>query len=266
MSVDSEVNGALVLGVAHDLGNLLGAAELRLQLPDDDGVQAARELLRDARALLARLRSLGGQHPRPAPLDLGAMALDAVALAWPGLRLQAAERGARVQVAVAGVQRGLPPVMGDGVGLRQAILNLLINACEAMPVGGTITVATFREEGMVGLSIEDEGTGIDPALFDKIFAPHFSTKARAGAGMGLAMVRQTVCELGGTVTARNRDQRGCRFELRLPARDPVVGAQPAARRRAAQVHPISAAAASAPMASDRVCVASQSSTLRGRAR
>jgi signal transduction histidine kinase len=104
------------------------------------------------------------------------------------------------------------------------LVNLTLNALEATPEGGTLRVACFGEATdeapggggeRVGVSIEDSGPGIAPALRDRIFEPFFTTKAR-GSGLGLSIVHAIVAQHGGTISVEAGDAGGARFVLLLP--------------------------------------------------
>ena len=109
----------------------------------------------------------------------------------------------------------LLPIRGDEARLRGAFLNLLRNAREATPGGGSITVRTRPLEGCVELQIRDTGGGIPPGDLTRIFEPFYSTKER-GTGLGLAFTQQVVEEHGGTIRCDSALGRGTLFTLRFP--------------------------------------------------
>ena len=110
----------------------------------------------------------------------------------------------------------LPATRGDEAQLRAVFLNLLRNAREAMPGGGTITVRTRPAEGGVEAEVGDTGGGIPPGDLTRIFEPFYSTKER-GTGLGLAFTQQVIEEHGGTIRCESAVGRGTVFTLRLPA-------------------------------------------------
>ncbi|MGD0839226.1 MAG: ATP-binding protein, partial [Polyangia bacterium] len=115
-----------------------------------------------------------------------------------------------------GAEPGLPEVVVDESQIRQALLNLIRNAKEAMPAGGSIAVEVARTaEGMVGLALSDSGSGISREDLDRIFEPFFSTKAK-GTGLGLALVQQIVLEHGGRIDVACPGAGGTRFTIHLP--------------------------------------------------
>ena len=102
----------------------------------------------------------------------------------------------------------------DGEQLKQVALNLLLNAMQAMPEGGNITVYTWEDSASFGFSVEDEGIGISDEEKEKIFEPFFSTK-KEGTGLGLAVAKQLVEGMSGTIDITPGEE-GSRFDVRIP--------------------------------------------------
>lgn len=104
--------------------------------------------------------------------------------------------------------------------LRQALYNLIQNAVDVSPSGGTVRVRAFTDGDTCALTVSDEGPGVPEALRERIFEPFFSTKDRTtktgGMGIGLALVRQSVLAVGGRISVRDRHGGGAVFEVRLP--------------------------------------------------
>jgi two-component system, NtrC family, sensor kinase len=115
----------------------------------------------------------------------------------------------------------LPSLKADAGQLQQALMALLINACEAMDKGGTITLRTKTwDKGQV-LEVEDTGPGMPPDVADKAFEPFFTTKsATSGVGLGLSVVYGIVRRHGGTIDLKTAPGKGCRFTIRLPDTPP----------------------------------------------
>jgi signal transduction histidine kinase len=136
------------------------------------------------------------------------------------LRGELQARGVEVEAAL-GATRHL--VAADEHQLRQALLNLLRNAAEAMPRGGRLRVAVTEEpSGQAALVITDTGEGIAPEHLGKVFDPFFSTKD-GGTGLGLALTHQIVTEHGGAITVESEPGRGTTFTVRLPILPANVG-------------------------------------------
>jgi len=122
----------------------------------------------------------------------------------------------RLEVAVAG---DLPPIKVDATQLEMALLNLVTNALDAMPGGGTLSIAATAQPGGLRVEIADTGSGIPVTVIDRLFEPWVTTKPVGhGSGLGLAIVRDVVRAQGGSVSASNQ-ARGAVFVIDLPAAD-----------------------------------------------
>lgn len=108
----------------------------------------------------------------------------------------------------------LPAVLADEQALEQALDNLVVNALDAMPSGGTLTVAAMRRDGGIELRISDSGVGIAPDDLDRVFLPFYSTK-RTGLGVGLPLVRRTIERLGGRISLSSVQGQGTTFSILL---------------------------------------------------
>jgi two-component system sensor histidine kinase HydH len=128
------------------------------------------------------------------------------------LRPEAAAR--EIEVAMR-VDDSLPPVMADPVRLTQALLNLAINAIQAVERKGRIEVSAAVADGMVCVIVSDNGPGIPPEKLASIFDPYFTTKAE-GSGLGLWIAQQIVTAHGGGLTAQNGPACGAVLTMRLP--------------------------------------------------
>jgi hypothetical protein len=114
------------------------------------------------------------------------------------------------------VDPALPPVYADPARLKRAVLNLLVNARQAMPDGGTISVRAAADDGSVAIEIADTGCGIPEEDQRRLFASFFSTKPE-GAGLGLAIVKRTVEDLSGSIGFESAVGRGTKFRIVLPS-------------------------------------------------
>jgi signal transduction histidine kinase len=114
---------------------------------------------------------------------------------------------------------GLPPVMGDFNQLQQCLINLIFNAVDAMPGGGTLTLsaAADLQKPAIVITVKDTGPGIPPEHLEDIFEPFFTTKSEGhGLGLGLSTVYGIVERHQGTVASRNSDEGGAVFVITLP--------------------------------------------------
>ena len=128
--------------------------------------------------------------------------------------------------------RDLPPVLADRAQLEQVVINLAINARDAMPDGGTLAIETSVRDGHVRLAVSDTGTGIDAAVLERIFEPFYTTKdVGLGTGLGLATVHGIVTQSGGRVEVRS--DPGLRLDVHGLAarRRGRAGAEDAVERR-----------------------------------
>ena len=109
----------------------------------------------------------------------------------------------------------VPPVLVLANQLKHVIANLLLNARDAMPDGGDLTIETRRTPAAVEISVADEGTGVPDDLMSKIFEPFFTTKP-TGNGLGLSMAQDVLSRMRGNITVTNRTPRGAEFILSVP--------------------------------------------------
>ena len=212
--------GRLTSGVAHEVKNPLNAMIIHLELlrahlpPDSaEGRESleviGKEIHRLDRVVQGFLRFVRPQELRLQPVDVAALFRDVVGL----VEVEAAQAGVRLEVVVAPQAAGL---MADGDLLRQALVNLVQNAIQAMPEGGAVTLrADPRPEGQIELSVRDQGTGIPPEDLDKVFRLYYTTKPD-GNGIGLPLVYRAVQMHGGTVHVESAVGRGTTVIIDLP--------------------------------------------------
>ena len=186
-----------------------GAARRLGEVLDDivDASQRAIGIIQRMRALFLR------RDTQRQPLDLNAVARDAVALARSSL----AEHGVRLALAL---DPRAVPLRGDPVQLQQVLLNLILNACDAMdatpPGTRRLAVSTLGGAGAQAcLTVTDNGAGIAPGLLERIFDSFFTTKPK-GLGVGLSVSREIVAAHGGRIEAVNRPEGGAVFRITLP--------------------------------------------------
>jgi CheY-like chemotaxis protein len=122
----------------------------------------------------------------------------------------------------------VPPVIGDPAELRETFLNLLFNALDAMPQGGSVTFSTRVEDGRIASVIADTGVGMSEEVRQRCFEPFFTTKAEHGTGLGLSIAYGIVTRHGGEIEAWSRPGAGSRFTVRLPIGAEIPSAPPEA--------------------------------------
>jgi signal transduction histidine kinase len=217
--------GELASGVAHDLNNTLNAMKLRLELIERDVEFAARHrghldalvrIVSDAHTRLRHLQDFARQRPESPgeQVQLAAVIQEAVEIARSDIEHRAKQQGLRVRIEVE--VPALPPVSGVATDLRYVFINLLLNARDAMPRGGTIRVRGSVAGGKAVVTVEDEGTGIPPEHLHSIFRPFFTTKGNQGTGLGLSMAYGVMARAEGSITAANRPEGGAVFTLTFP--------------------------------------------------
>jgi PAS domain S-box-containing protein len=238
---DSEklaATGRLAASIAHEINNPLEAVQnalylLQKEFGEDSSKKpyldiAARETQRMSR-ILRQMLGFYRQQEAMAETDLNALIEEAGGLVAKRLR----ERG--VQIAKQ-LDPALPPIRASADQLKQVLLNLLLNAADSMPKGGTITVATQAGAGAdtevvgrdaVQLQVRDTGEGIPDELLAQIFEPFFSTKPGKGTGLGLWVSQGIVQSHGGTMRVRSRVGRGTTFLITLPVQGPSSDARAA---------------------------------------
>jgi signal transduction histidine kinase len=217
--------GSLASGVAHDMNNVLAAIlavgqVLQLKSEEDPAMASALDTIIKAanrgRDLVRGLTNFARKDLRTAePLDLNRIVKDEAALLERTLH-----RKIRLEV---GLEEPLPPFLGESGNFGSALMNLCVNAVDAMPDGGVLGLRTRScEPGWMELVVEDSGTGMPPEVMNRALEPFFTTKeVGKGTGLGLAMVHGTVKSHGGTLEIRSKVGEGTRIHIRLPA---VAGA------------------------------------------
>lgn len=221
--------GRLAGGLAHEIKNPLSTMAINLTLleeefqpaPGGDGVQTPKD-----RRSLKRIQTLqrevgrlegiledflryarGGELNR-APGDLVELVREVLEFSEPELEAEGVRLHALLPTA-------LPLAMLDQGALRQALINLVVNARQAMPGGGELIVELGRSGSAAELSITDSGVGMSADQLERCFDLYFSTK-RGGTGLGLATVRRIVEMHGGEIAVMSEEGRGTRFVLWIP--------------------------------------------------
>lgn len=244
-----EAVGRLAGGVAHGFNNLLTTIVactelLRAHLQADPiatrDLDAIAGATRRATALTRQLLTISrGQPLRPALLDMNEVASEI-------LRMATRTLGEDIELRCETAAEPLT-VRADAGQIHELLLNLLVNAREAMPDGGTLTIATSRQ--VLGASnplslpagpytrmaVTDTGIGMDDATRARLFEPFFTTKPTGqGTGLGLATVHAVATQLGGTATVDSRPGEGATFSILLPLQAPPIAPAPRAESERAK--------------------------------
>ena len=218
--------GTLAGGIAHEFHNVIGgirgcAAELAADEADADRKETLAVIQRAAdrgSAIVQQLQRFSRRSvERLADVDVAAVVADALRLCEPAARQQ------RITV-----QREVPAglvLRADADGLHQVLVNLILNAVQAMPDGGTLRVAAARDGGGVALVVADSGAGIASTDLPHLFEPFFTTKTgrdggRPGTGLGLSVSWGIVAAHGGRIDVASAPGQGSTFTVRLPSTPP----------------------------------------------
>jgi signal transduction histidine kinase len=222
--------GEMAGGIVHDFNNALmsviGYSEMLLN--DDDMLRdfkTAREFLKimntagkDASEVISRLRDF--YRPRAVTdvftrVDLNEIIEQSVPLTQPKWKGQALADGRTITVKLDLAK--LPPISGNAAELREVATNLIFNAVDAMPSGGTITLRSSAEHGQAVFEVSDTGSGMSEEVRSRCLEPFFSTKGEKGTGLGLSMVFGIIQRHEGTVEIESALGKGTTFRIRLPA-------------------------------------------------
>jgi signal transduction histidine kinase/ActR/RegA family two-component response regulator len=216
--------GEMAGGVAHDFNNVLavvmGRAQLlQRQIDDPDlrrQLQIIEHVAQDGAQTVRRIQEFARmRRTRPwQQVDVNDLVRDVVEATRPHWSDQARARA--VTYAIELDLRPVPPVAGDPAELRETFLNLIFNALDAMPEGGTLTFSTGVERDRVVCAVEDTGVGMSEAVRQRCFEPFFTMKAEHGTGLGLSIVYGIVTRHGGEIEVWSRLGEGSRFTMRLP--------------------------------------------------
>jgi signal transduction histidine kinase len=216
--------GQLAAGVAHELneplGNILAFAQLAEKQPGlprqaaaDLGKIVAASL--HAREVVKKLMLFARQMPPQR------MLVDLKRVIEDGLGFLESRCAKNDVVLQRRLSQRVPRITADPGQLNQVLVNLVVNAIQAMPAGGVLKITTRVSNGHAVLVVEDDGIGMNPEVLQRIFIPFFTTKdVHEGTGLGLPVVHGIVTSHGGTIAVRSRPGRGTRFEIRLPIQAP----------------------------------------------
>jgi signal transduction histidine kinase len=214
--------GLLAARVAHDIRNPLSSIKMQAQLlnarlPAQERGGALDAILHDIAKVEWVVQDLL-ELARPGELRVRWQSINIIVRdTLQQLSPQLAYRKIRTQLAL---DDGLPAMPMDAERFKLALVNIIVNAADAMPRGGVLEVSTRRARGASTMQLEvcDDGTGIDPSLVDRLFNPFVSTK-RDGVGLGLVNAKAVVEAHGGTIGLAPRDPRGTRVTISLPIQE-----------------------------------------------
>ena len=245
-----EALGRMTMGVAHDLNNLLSALLGHTELlqkrteqqgrPSDlrESLDTIEQAAVDGAALVEKIQRYSRREGQSnfETLDLSMLVEGCLTLTRPYWYNEPRRQGIAIEL-----ERDLqstPSVRGVPTELREIFVNLILNAVQAMPDGGRLTLRTgYDEERGVRAVVEDTGTGMSAQVREHIFEPLFTTKGERGSGMGLAVSYGIVQEHDGEINVESALGQGTRFVLHLPAADEKVSPEEASSSSAPTARP-----------------------------
>ncbi|KPK83465.1 MAG: hypothetical protein AMS27_12750 [Bacteroides sp. SM23_62_1] len=212
--------GELAAGVAHELneplGNILGFAQLAGKNPNIPE-QVRKDLDKiiksslHAREIINKLMFFSRLLPsKKEKINLNSVIEDSLYF----FQSRCYRDGIELITSLA---ENLPAIFADPVQINQVIINIIVNALQAMPGGGKLEIKTISDRDEVILTIQDSGHGMSKEIQDQIFDPFFTTKrAGAGLGLGLSVVHGIISSCGGTIKVDSEPDKGTSFEIKLP--------------------------------------------------
>jgi signal transduction histidine kinase len=215
--------GTLTGGLAHEIKNPLSTVQLNLQLlaedltPDNPAYPRIINRLNTVQKETSRLRDILDDFLRYAgkleldrqPTDLNELLEDLVDFFHPQAQLQ------RVRLRLRTDRNGRLIAPVDAKLIKQAVLNLMINALQAMPEGGELILTADQRDGQALIDVIDTGKGISADAIERIFQAYYTSK-KGGTGLGLAMAKRIAGEHGGKLTVKSEPGKGSDFTLQLP--------------------------------------------------
>ena len=212
--------GQMASGLAHDFNNVLNTItqavallEMNPERPSEERRHYLEMIDRAARTgaeIIKRVRQyVRGGSGEQGPVDVGELLKQAVDLTEPMWRKHA-------EIRVVTDLKPVSLVRANGPDLQRVFANLIINAIQAMPEGGTLTVESEERDSAVLIHIQDTGVGIAPEQQKKIFLPYYTTKSQ-GTGLGLSTAQRTVLAQGGNIGFSSEAGKGTTFTITLPA-------------------------------------------------
>ncbi len=214
--------GELSFGVAHNVNNtltgILGRAQLLLRTTDPMKMAAGLDLIiksaGDGAQIIRRIQDFARQRPSREfeAVSVAELLKDACEMTRP--RWETRPPGASITFAL--FANCAAHVLGDPVELREVLVNMIYNSVDAMPAGGEISLSAQETGGLLVLSVADTGTGMRPEVKTRLFDPFFSTKGKAGTGMGLAVSFGIIRRHDGSIEVESEPGRGTTFRISLP--------------------------------------------------
>ncbi len=225
------VLGELAGGLAHEMRNpiagIKGSMEVLSSSPSlpEKNKEILLKVIEQIERIELLLKSLlnFAQPPKPALLHIDVNNILGMTISLAERHPLFSSNNSRTITIVKKFDSGLPKTLADPIQLQQVFMNLLLNAADAMPNGGTVTIQTLYEETspFLRITITDTGIGIDQSMIHKIFVPFFTTKPK-GTGLGLSITKRLVEQHGGSIRVANNRDGGASFTIDLPIKQGEV--------------------------------------------
>jgi len=217
--------GEMSGGVAHDFNNILGAilgrAQLLLEKVDTPSIKKGIEIIEkaalDGAETVRRIQEFTRVRADSSSFkttDINQVIRDAVEFTRTRWKNEAEAMGR--PITIANEFNDIPPVLGDPSGLREVFTNLIINAVDAMPEGGRISIQTEKQAENIVINISDTGKGMSRETKQRIFEPFFTTKGTRGSGLGLSICYGIITRHKGEIVIDSREGSGSTFTITLP--------------------------------------------------
>ncbi|HYJ45295.1 MAG TPA: ATP-binding protein [Pyrinomonadaceae bacterium] len=216
--------GELASGVAHDFNNtlagILGRAQLLLGTKDPGKIESGLKIIiktaKDGAKTVKRIQDFARQRRDHdfQPVDMSQLLLDVGEITRPRWKDRAEASNVHINLNLQLRSNAL--IMGDESELREVLVNMVFNAVDAMPGGGTLTLSAQEVDNHVEISVRDTGTGMSEEVRLRIFDPFFTTKGKTGMGLGLAVGYGIIRRHEGTVEVESEVGSGTSFRIRLP--------------------------------------------------
>jgi signal transduction histidine kinase/ActR/RegA family two-component response regulator len=216
--------GELASGVAHDFNNtlagILGRAELMLRRVDDPEIRRGLDIIiqtaSDGSHTVKRIQDFARQRRDHdfEPVAVDQLLMDVNEITRPRWKDRAQANNVHINLNLQ--INSNDSVMGDASELREVLVNMVFNAVEAMPEGGSLTLSADEVEGSIEIAVSDTGVGMTPEVRSRVFDPFFTTKGKAGMGLGLAVCYGIIQRHEGSVEIKSEVGQGTTFRIRLP--------------------------------------------------
>jgi PAS domain S-box-containing protein len=219
--------GEMASGVAHEFNNILAIILGNVQLlqgnPEDvqqlkDGLSIIRQSALDGAETIRRLQEstrIKSDSSRLLTVDITALIREVIQFSRPRWMVMAKAKDVSYDVDVEGLSQ-VPATLANPTELREVFINILNNALDAMPNGGTISFKTWTEEDSIFVSISDTGVGMTREVQKKIFDPFFTTKGSEGSGLGMSLVYGIITRHRGEIDTDSQPGKATTITIRLP--------------------------------------------------